>query len=197
MERELILPEVLTVERVENHIYFYSEVSSDRCLALMRMVRELDRDLRNEALSRDLPASWPAVPIWLHVHSAGGELLSALGVADQLPRIRTPIYSIIEGYCASAATFIPLSCTRRYITPSAYILIHQLSALALGTYSQIKDEVHLLDMAMERLTAFYASHSKMEREDIREMLRHDSWFDAQECLARGFVDEVLGASEGD
>lgn len=36
----------LTVETVDNHIYFYADVDSDRCLALIRAIREADSELR-------------------------------------------------------------------------------------------------------------------------------------------------------
>lgn len=118
----------LTVESIDNHVYFYAVVDSDRSLALMRVIREIDVKLENEHGSRNLPPDFPRTPIWLHIHSYGGELFAGLGVADQLQGIRTPIYSIVEGCTASAATLIAMACTRRYIMPTAFILIHQLSS---------------------------------------------------------------------
>ncbi len=60
----------LTVETVDNHIYFYADADSDRCLALMRTVRETDAQLRSEYLSRGLEGQ-PLTPMWLHIHSYG------------------------------------------------------------------------------------------------------------------------------
>ena len=94
----------LTVETVNNHIYFYSGVNTDRCLALIKQLRELDTAFRNEYLSRNLPEGHPQTPIWLHIHSGGGDLFTGFSVADQIKQIDTPVYSIVEGYCASAAT---------------------------------------------------------------------------------------------
>ena len=42
----------LTVETVDNHIYFYSDVDGDRCLALLKTIREVDSRLRMERVSR-------------------------------------------------------------------------------------------------------------------------------------------------
>jgi len=104
----------LTVESFDNHIYFYANVDSDRCLAMMREIREIDSKLRRERETRDIPNKVELTPIWLHIHSGGGELFAGLAVADQLARIRTPIYSIVEGVCASAATLISMACTKRF-----------------------------------------------------------------------------------
>lgn len=181
----------LTVETSNNHVYFYATVDSDRCLALIKSIRDLDNQLRNERLTRSLPDDFPAIPIWLHINSGGGFLFDGLSTGDQLARIATPIYSIVEGYAASAATIISMSCTKRYIIPSAYMLIHQLSGFAWGTYEQVKDDVHLMDMAMERLIGFYTEHSKLDEGQVKGFLRRDSWFKADECIAHGLADEVL------
>ena len=181
----------LTVEAIDNHIYFYSGVDSDRCLALIRSIRELDSKLRNEHATRGLPETHPLTPIWLHMESHGGALFSAFGVADQIQKIKTPIYSVVEGFCASAGTVISVSCSKRYITPNAFMLIHQLSNMAWGKYEEIKDEMKLMDMAMKNLIAVYTTKTKMSEEQVREYLKRDTWFNAKECVRYGLVDAIL------
>lgn len=181
----------LTVEQVDNHVYFYAHVDSDRCLALIRTIRELDGRLRNEYASRALPDDYPPTPIWLHVNSYGGYLFDAMAIVDQIQRIKTPVFSIVEGCTASAATLITMSCERRYIMPSSFMLIHQLSTFTWGTYEQIKDEVKLLDQMMDTLITFYTEHSKLDDDDVRDLLKHDSWFSARECIERGLADAML------
>jgi len=75
--------------------------------------------------------------------------------------------------------------------PSSFMLIHQLSTFTWGTYAQIKDEMKLLDQMMETLVAFYKGHSKLDEKTTRELLSHDSWFGAQECVDRGLADEMF------
>lgn len=181
----------LTVESTGNHVYFYSAVNSDRCLALMKEIRIIDNFLRVERISRNLPANHPKPPIWLHIHSYGGLLFAGFGIADQIATIESPIYSIIEGCCASAGTLISMACTKRFIMPSAFVLIHQLSSLAWGTHEQFKDEMHMQKMTMETMTRFYKKHSTLNRKEIKRLLKRDSWFDAQKCIKNGFVDAIM------
>jgi ATP-dependent protease ClpP protease subunit len=182
----------LTVETVDNHIYFYADVDSDRCLALIRAIRQTDAELRSEYLSRGLEGMQPT-PIWLHIHSYGGDLFTGFSVADQLKMIKTPIYSVVEGICASAATLISMSCVKRYILPSSFMLIHQLSGVKWGTHEQFKDELTLQSKAMDRLVEFYAHHASVSNEEVRNMLTRDYWMDAEQCVQHGFVDEILQA----
>jgi len=185
----------LTVETVDNHIYFYADVDSDRCLALMRSIRETDAALRTEYVSRGLDGQ-PMTPIWLHIHSYGGDLFAGFSVADQLKMIQSPVYTVVEGICASAATLIALSSKRRYILPNSFMLIHQLSSMMWGTHEQFKDELNLQNKAMDRLVEFYAEHTNTTEEQLRDMLRRDFWMDAQTCVDNGFVDEILGNTQG-
>jgi ATP-dependent protease ClpP protease subunit len=180
----------LTVESVHTHIYFYSGVNSDRCLALLKELRYKDNELRNEALTRSLPEGFPATPIWLHINSGGGSLLDALAVSDQIKRIETPIYSLVEGNCASAATIISMACSQRYIQPSAFMMIHEVSSIAWGKYSDIQDEINVLDMLMERLITFYQENSKMKRGKIKELLSRNSWFNSKQVINLGLADKI-------
>jgi ATP-dependent protease ClpP protease subunit len=180
----------LTVETIDNHVYFYADVDSDRCLALIRAIRETDSTLRNEQLSRGLEGQ-PLTPIWLHIHSYGGDLFTGFSIADQIGMIKSPIYTIVEGICASAATLIAMTGTKRYILPSSFMLIHQLSSLVWGTHENFKDEMALQQKAMDRLVNFYATRSKTDADKIRAMLTRDFWMDAEACIENGFVDEIL------
>jgi ATP-dependent protease ClpP protease subunit len=180
----------LTVETIDNHVYFYATVDSDRCLAMIRTIRELDSQLRRERLSRNIPEHIDQTPIWLHIQSGGGELFPGLATADQLAVIQTPIYSIIEGVCASAATLISLACSKRYITASSFMLIHQFSAVHWGTHESFKDEMELQNMLIGLLVNYYQSKSKIPKSNIKKMLKHDTWMNADKCLELGLVDAI-------
>ena len=181
----------LTVESIDNHVYFYSRVDEDRCLALMRQLREIDARLRTERLTRSLGADFQ-VPIWLHINSFGGDVFSAFATADQIAQLDTPVYSIAEGCAASAATLISVACTKRYIQPNAYLLIHQFSSFFWGKHEEFKDEMVLQDMLMERFVTFYKAHTHLSKAQVRKKLKHDFWMDAEQAVALGFVDAVFG-----
>lgn len=178
----------LTVETVNNHIYFYSGVNSDRCLALIKELRWKDNELRTEYLTRSLPDNHPKTPIWLHINSGGGTIFDAFSVSDQIKTMDTPIYSIVEGFAASAATIISMSCTKRFVQPSAYMMIHELSNIAWGKYSDFEDEMSLMDMLMEMLKNFYSNHSKLKAKEVEKFIKRNSWFNASACVKHGLVD---------
>ncbi len=182
-------PSALTVESIDNHVYFYAQVDSDRCLSMIRQIREIDIRLRTEQISRDLEDQ-PPTPIWLHIQSPGGNAFAAFAAADELQAIKSPIYSIVEGQCASGATLISLAATKRFIRPNAFMLIHQLSSMFWGTHEQFEDNLDAQNKIMDQLVVFYADHSNMTQTAIRDMLKRDVWLTAEQCVAFGLADRI-------
>lgn len=180
----------LTVETIANHIYFYSYVNQDRCLDLIKQIRKLDETLRNERITRNIPDDHPKTPIWLHIFSEGGEAFSGLAVSDFIKQVETPVYSIVEGRCASAATFISMVCARRYIQPSSYMLIHQYSTGVFGTHEELEDERVLGRMLIEQMADFYANRSKLDIDEVRELMKRNLWLNAEQSIEKGLADDI-------
>jgi len=86
-------------------------------------LHQIDSELRAEQISCGLEDA-PLTPIWLHIHSYGGDLFCGFSTSDQLKPIKSPIYAVVEGICASAATLIAMTCEKRYILPNSFMLIH-------------------------------------------------------------------------
>ena len=175
------------VHKDQNRIYFYSEVKRPKILVLNKMLRRLDKDLINRANSLD--TSTPN--IYLHIQSYGGSVFSAFSAIDYIRSSRTPVHSIIEGCAASAATMMSVTAEKRYITSHSYMLIHQLSSGLWGKYEEMKDDMENCDKLMKMIKDIYAEYTKIPKKKLNEILKHDLWFDAEQCLEYGLVDEII------
>ena len=186
VKRSEIYKEPSYVETVENRIYFYSEVYSENVLQLNRRLREVSHQLVTTATHQEHePAN-----IFLHVHSYGGSLLAGFAAMDEVLQCQVPVTTIIDGAAASAASFITIAGKHRIIRPHASVLIHQLSSIYWGKYSELKDEMKNLDMYMDMIKSVYKQYTNVPPEKLDEILEHDIWFDAQRALDLGIVDEI-------
>lgn len=183
-----------TVEAFDNHIFFYAPVETDTCLTLIRSVREVDARLHAEHFSRELQSS-SMTPIWLHINSGGGDLMSALAVVDQFEHVQSPLYGIAEGLCASAATLLLLACSKRYMLPNSFMLIHQFSTWHYGTHEQFKDNMRVQHMLMNTIVDFYKNRSELNKKQLKKLLKHDYWMSAPEALKKGFIDEIWNGKQ--
>jgi ATP-dependent Clp protease protease subunit len=130
------------------------------------------------------------VPIYLHIYSNGGYIHAAFSTIDVINSSKVPVYSIIEGATASAGTLISIVCKKRYIRPTAYMLIHQLTSEIWGKMDAIIDEYKNLSQLMKRITDIYSEYSSLTTNKLNKLLKHDLWLDAKKSIKYGLVDEL-------
>jgi ATP-dependent protease ClpP protease subunit len=172
------------ISRNKNHIYFYDDVTTETCLELNKTIIELAKELQRHSLEYDTkPAK-----IYLHINSDGGELLACFSTIDYIKNSPIPIVSIIEGSAASAATLISVVCHERYMTPSSYMLIHQLRGGYWGKYEEMEEDLGNSKKFMEKIYDIYEEHTKLGRKELKKILRKDEWWDYSTCLKYGLVD---------
>jgi ATP-dependent Clp protease protease subunit len=158
-------------------------------MALMQALRNLEANIQTERISRGINN---IVPIWLHINSSGGDLFSAFAVADQIRQLETPVYSIVEGYVASAATIISTACTRRYIQPHSFLMIHLFSSWFYGTHEDLKNLLGFQEKMLDKFTQWYVQHTSLTQTAIEDKLKQECTMSAEEALKDGFVDEICG-----
>jgi ATP-dependent protease ClpP protease subunit len=175
------------IERDANHIYFYSEVNRDSIYELASLINEVEEE--NKALSFKLKID--DIPIYLHINSYGGCVFSAFNIIDVIQGCSIPIYSIIEGCAASAATLMSVVCDKKYIRKNAYMLIHQLSSGCWGKMCEIEDEVQNLTDFMDRIKKIYTENTSIPKKELTELLKHDLWLNSDKCLKYELAEEIM------
>lgn len=175
------------VETVNNHIYFYSSVGKSEILQLNKKMRELNNELLFTANVQERePAS-----IFLHINSYGGSIFDGLAAMDTVLSCRVPVVTLVDGCCASAATFISVVGSKRIIPQHGFMLIHQLSALTWGKYRELQDDNINFNKLMDTIKSIYGKYTKIPPDKIDEILSHDLWFDSKTCLEYGLVDKII------
>ena len=175
------------VEVVENRIYFYSRIETEKILQLNRNILSMGINLQREATIQNRePAN-----IYLHLQSYGGSIFAGMAGMDEIIKSVVPVYTMIDGCCASAATFLSVCGKRRFINRHAYMLIHQLSSFMWGKYEDFKDEMQNLDKIMAMIKQVYKEYTKIPMSKLDGILKHDLWFDADQCKEYGLVDEII------
>ena len=176
----------LDISRENNHVYFYSEVSRHSIYKLITCLHEA----RDYAVLTSMKLNIDEIPIYLHINSNGGFIFAANSAVDLIMNSNVPIYSIVEGACASAATLISIVCKKRYIRPNSYMLVHQLSGCASGKMSEIDDEHANLTKLTNRTKDIYLEYTKMSKKTLSAMMKQDVWLDSDESIRHGLADEL-------
>ena len=127
----------------------------------------------------------------IFINSGGGSVVSGISSMDTILRTKVPIHTYVDGFAASAATFLSVVGSKRFMSRNSYMLIHQLSSQLWGKYSEIEDEKKNLDLMMETIKNVYREHTKVPMNKLDEILKHDLLWDAKPCLKYGLIDEII------
>ena len=171
----------------ENKIYFYSNVNRESVVELNKKIGEIES--KSLTLSNNLDISPP--PIKIFINSGGGSITAGISSMDTILRTKVPVHTYVDGFCASAATFLSIVGTKRFISKNSYMLIHQLSSQFWGKYSELEDQKQNLDLMMDTIRNTYKEYTKVPIEQIDEILKHDLFWDAETCKSLGLIDEII------
>jgi len=183
-----IFKEPSFIEAIDNHIYFYAEIEREKVLQLVKTIRTLNTTL---GLNEKQFGLKEKIPINIYINSYGGEIFSGMSVVDEIINSFQPVYTIVDGCCASAATLFSVVGKRRFIKAHSYMLIHQLSSCCWGKHSDFLDEIENQKKLMIMIKNIYLNYTKIPEKKIDEILKHDLWLDAKTCLRYGLVDEII------
>ena len=176
------------VEADENRVYFYSSVGEKEVFELVKILRAMDIEMQALALRLGVDA----IPIQLHIHSGGGDLFSGFAAVDTIESIKTPIHTYVQGSVASAASLISICGKKRFMYKNSLMLIHQISTSMLyGKYHEFLDEIENQNLLMKKVKSIYKKKTNLKEKQLSEMLQHDLWLTADQCLEYGLIDEIL------
>lgn len=142
-------------------------------------------------------------PVDLHFNSPGGFIFEGTAMFNVLKAYTGgPITSWIDGYAASAASFVMLAASPYdaatdtggiRMAENAFVMVHDGMGLAMGTADDMREAANLLDMLSDTIAQMYANRAGGTAEAWRNtMTDGDTWYTAQAALADGLVDIIVG-----
>jgi len=170
----------------DNHIYFTEDIDCNTAFNLNKELRNLDVKLRMDAISTNTDPR----PIYLHLTTDGGYIHSAFSIIDCMKSLKVPVYTVIDGFVASAGTLISVHGDKRFIRENAYVLIHELRSGFWGKMTYLNEEHQNCKKIQEHLTKIYLEKTKLTKNRLATILKKDLQFNAEEALNMGMVDEV-------
>jgi ATP-dependent Clp protease protease subunit len=140
----------------------------------------------------------PGCDITIVFTSPGGSVFSGYALYDHILELRAQghhVTTICRGYAASMAGILLQAGTTRKMGKESYLMLHEISTMAMGKAFEIADEAAFLEKAMDRVYDIFVSRSggKITKRKLKALVeRRDFWVSSDEALAYGFVDEIEG-----
>ncbi len=204
--------ESINVDESTNSIYFNAGINPksmsmliDKLLSLeqkilkkqktlKRKFKELKKDDRDKDLEDyedTFEIKIESKPITLYITSNGGYVYQVFSAIDTIRGMKIPVHTVCKGFVASAGTLLSLAGKKRYITESSYMLIHELRAGHWGKFTYLTESLENSKQLMDHIKSYYLAKTKMSLEELDEQLKKDISWNAQMCLEKGLVDEII------
>ena len=132
----------------------------------------------------------------VYINSYGGyasELFGLLTVLDLAKAAGIKIITYNIGSAYSCGSLLAVTGDYRYMHKYADNLPHLgQTEMELTTVEQLKRNTKRVAEYFAKIYSIYATHTKMSKTQLDKVLKDDDYFmDADECLKRGFCDEII------
>ena len=165
-----------------NHIYFYEDIEKEQIIELINQIKDLEEKLLKIKFNYEVQPI-----IKLHIYSNGGDAFMGLSIYDFLKTIKIPIYTYIDGFIASSATFLFLGGQKRFMTENSTILIHQLSTNFWGKFEDLVDEYKNTSELMKIIKNIYSHNTNMKKKQIDDLLKRELLLNCNESKKYGII----------
>ena len=141
---------------------------------------------------KELKAMGDVDELTIRINSPGGVVSEAVAIRSTLMRHPAKKTIDIEGSCDSAATLIAcLPGAHVRMTKGSEYMIHRARRGARGTADDMLSAYHDLQKADGDMADIYAQRTGKKPEECFELMKAETWFNAEDAKNNGFVDEVL------
>lgn len=142
-----------------------------------------------------LAALSPSVKtLHVHINSPGGDVQAGVNIANALRAEQAKgreVVTHIDGVAASIASVIAMAGSRVVMADNALFMVHDPMSIAVGNEAELDRVKAFLATAKDQIVATYKWHATIGEDEIRTLMSAETWMNADEALAAGFVTEKV------
>jgi len=180
--------------RGERSYDIYSRLLKDRILILGTAIND---DVSNVVVAQllFLQSEDASKDISLYINSPGGSVTAGLAIYDTIRFLKCPVATFCMGQAASMGAILLSAGTKgkRFILPSARVMIHQPLGGAEGQASDIAIQAKEISRLKVRLNSILSSNTGKTLKTIEKDTDRDFFMSAEESVIYGLVDKVVGS----
>lgn len=158
-------------------IFIYDEIGyfGDSAKAFAKALNELDTD-----------------ELTVHINSPGGDIFDGLTIYQALKDHKAKVTVKVDGLAASIASVIAMAADELIMAPKATMMIHDGWSMIAGNAGELRKLADLLDKQSEIIASIYGDRSGQPADFWRDRMRDETWYNAQEALDAGLIDQIEG-----
>lgn len=132
-----------------------------------------------------------ATEIVVRIHSPGGSVGDGLAIYHSLKDHAARVVTIVDGYAASAASFVMLAGDEVRVHRNSIVMVHNPWTQAAGNSNDLRKVADDLDIHRDAILDIYREKTGYEEEELKEMMDEETYFRGASAVEMGFADTVI------
>lgn len=125
------------------------------------------------------------------INSPGGSVFAGSEIYTALKSYSGNSIGKIVGVAASAASVAAMGVKKLLISPTAEIMIHNVSSGVRGDYRDMEHSAKMLKDYNSTISNAYIIKTGMAKEELLAMMDEETWLTPEQALEHKFVDEIM------
>ena len=131
----------------------------------------------------------------VEINSGGGSVFAGSEIYTALKSYAGNVTVKIVGVAASAASVIAMAGKRVLMSPTAQMMIHNVSSWQSGDHRDMEHMAGVLRGADETVANAYMLKSGMSKEELLGMMGKETWLTPEKALGKKLIDEIMFRQE--
>lgn len=128
--------------------------------------------------------------IHVRLNTPGGNVFDGTAIANSIKQLKAKTIIHIDGLAASIGSIIALSGDETLMAENAFFMFHEAWSLAIGNAENMREEADLLDKIDGVLANTYAKKTGKKIDEIKELMKAETWLTAEEALEMRMIDAI-------
>lgn len=133
--------------------------------------------------------------IHVHINSAGGSAFDGIAIGNILKNHKAKVIIHIDGWAASAASIIAMAGDEVIMPSNTMMMIHQASTFEYGNAEVFEKTAKDLRKVDKAVIASYRKRFVGTDEELYNLLKEETWLNADEAVALGLADTIADEIE--
>jgi ATP-dependent Clp protease protease subunit len=127
--------------------------------------------------------------ITVRINSGGGDVFDGIAIMNALKQHDGEVTVLVEGLAASIASVIAIGSADKLIMgEGSYLMIHEPWTIEIGNADDLEASAGVLRQLTTTLAEIYSKRCDKTIDEILELMKAETWFDAKTAIEMGFAD---------
>lgn len=129
----------------------------------------------------------------IEINSPGGSVLDGYRIYNALREMQSRgvrVVATVNTLAASMGSVILMAASERKAVEGSRIMIHEAAQVVAGDSEDHDRAAKLLESISDEISGIYAKATGGKKDDMRDLMKRETWMGTEQALALGFIHEV-------